>query len=170
MITLILVLRLLHIVAGAFWFGAVLTTVFFIEPAAEAFGSDGERFLAHIASRRRLVTFLVVAALITALAGGGLYWIDSAGLNADWITTRTGLVFTCGAIAGIVAFLIPIAAFRPTLARLDALAKDQKLTGDTASERVTGRAVDARFRRWGTVQAGLLLFAVATMAVARYVP
>jgi uncharacterized membrane protein len=170
LITLILVLRLLHIVAAAFWFGALVTTVFFIEPAAEAFGADGERFLAHIASRRRLVAVLVVAAVITALAGAALYWIDSGGLNANWITTRTGLVFTAGAIAGIVAFFIPIVAFRPTLARLDALAKDQKMTGDAASERVMGRAVDARVRRWGIVQAGLLLFAIAAMAAARYVP
>src|SRR5437773_9256329 len=44
--TLILVLRLLHIVSGAFWLGSVIFAVLLVEPTAKAFGAGGQRFLA----------------------------------------------------------------------------------------------------------------------------
>ena len=52
--TLVLVLRLLHIISGVFWAGSTMLAVFFVEPTAKAFGAAGERFLAHGLFRMRL--------------------------------------------------------------------------------------------------------------------
>jgi len=71
-----LILRLLHIVSGAFWVGTVITAVFFIEPTAQALDREGERFLAHLVIRRRLALVLAIAATVTVTAGALLYWID----------------------------------------------------------------------------------------------
>ena len=147
----------------------VITLVFFVEPAVKAFGDTGERFLAHVAIRQRFVAVLVIAAITTAVAGVLLYWIDSGGLSADWFASHAGLGFTAGAIAGFIALLIPGFAFRPTIARLATLAKDGNTPRDAASERSI-EAIDARFRRWSLLQAGLLVFAIAAMATARYLP
>ena len=95
--TLILVLRLLHIVSGAFWVGSVIFAVLFVEPTAKAFGAVGERFLAHALFRTGLVPILVGAATLAIGAGATLYWIDSSGLRLEWITSHTGLGFTAGA-------------------------------------------------------------------------
>jgi len=81
MIYWMVILRLLHIVSGAFWVGTVVTAVFFIEPTAQALDREGERFLAHLVIRRRLALVLVIAATTAIGAGAILYWIDSDGLD-----------------------------------------------------------------------------------------
>jgi hypothetical protein len=170
---LILVLRLLHIVSGAFWVGAVITLVVFIEPTAEALGGEGDRFLAHLVFQRRLLLVLYVSATITAVAGALLYWIDSGGLQASWITTHFGLGFTVGALAGIAAFSIPVVfgiSFRSAIKHLmDA----EMAAGSPVDPTRPGPSVSmllARVRSWSLLQVGLLLIALAAMATARYLP
>jgi len=170
---LILVLRLLHIISGAFWVGAVITMVVFIEPTAEALGGEGERFLAHLAIQRRLILVMYIAATITAVAGGLLYWIDSGGLQASWITTHFGLGFTVGALAGIAAFSIPVIfgiSFRSTIRQLMDAEKVGSSPGDPAHPGPSISMLLARMRSWSLVQVGLLLIALAAMATARYLP
>jgi hypothetical protein len=169
---LILVLRLFHIVGGAFWFGAVVTAVFFIEPTAEALGAEGERFFAHLAITRRLAAVTAIAATTAIVAGAGLFWIDSSGLQLGWIETHTGLAFALGGLAGFVAFLIAGFFLKPYY---DAFVR-WTAAATTVGEAELGRQRDElqrlehRARQWSLVQVALLLFAVAAMATARYIP
>jgi hypothetical protein len=170
-VELILVLRLFHIVGGAFWFGSVLTAVFFIEPTAEALGAEGERFLAHLAVRRRLVMVMAVAATTAILAGAGLYWIDSGGLSVGWIETHTGFAFTVGGLAALAAYLIAFFFLKPYF---DAFVRSTAATS-SGHELDPGqhdelRRLEIRAKRWGLVQVALLLSAVVAMAAARYIP
>jgi hypothetical protein len=166
----IVVLRLLHIVAGAFWVGAVVTSVFFVEPTATASGREGDRFLAQFAIRRHFVAVLTVAALVSAAAGALLYWIDSGGLRAEWITTNTGLGFTLGALAGLAALAIPPLFLRAEIARLGVVDRGGGREGDGGSEPEASAEGQAHFRRWSLIQAALLLVAIAFMSTARYLP
>jgi hypothetical protein len=169
---LILVLRLLHIVSGAFWVGTIITTVFFIEPTAKALGGEGERFVAYLAIRRGLVVVLVIAATTAIAAGALLYWIDSGGLRLEWITSHTGLGFTAGALAALSAFAIVPIFFRPEADRLTAVAAGRITSTDseTNSQRDERERSERRFRRWSLIQVSLLIFAIAAMATARYLP
>ena len=171
MTALIIALRLLHIVSGAFWVGTIITTVFFIEPAAKELDGEGERFFAHLAIRRRLVVVLAIAATTAIGAGALLYWIDSAGLRLQWIESHTGIGFTAGALAALTAFAIVPIFFRPELDRLTRLASETGSGDGTYGQSVEGTDRSARrFRRWSLIQVTLLILAIAAMATARYLP
>lgn len=159
------ILRLAHIVSGVFWVGSITMAVFFVEPAAKAFGPTGDRFLAHALFRQRLMPVLVTTAILTVVAGGIMYWIDSAGLHVDWITSHTGLGFTAGAAAAVGALLIAAVVLIPEFNRLRQFADDASNHHSDHSP-----VEERRLRRWSLVQVALLLFAAAAMATARYLP
>jgi hypothetical protein len=168
---LILILRMLHIVSGAFWVGSIVLAVLFIEPTAKAFGATGERFLAHALFRMRLLPILVVAATVAIGAGAAMYWIDSGGLRVEWITTPTGLGFTAGALAALAAYAIALIVLKPQFDRLATLL-DKPPASEVEAPSPHGRPEidEARVRRWSLIQVSLLVFAIAAMATARYLP
>ena len=166
-----LILRLLHIVSGAFWVGTVITAVLFIEPTAQALDRDGERFFAHLVIRRRLAVALAIAATVTVTAGALLYWIDSDGLRLEWITTGTGIAFTAGGLSALIALAIAAIILKPEVDRLATIAdKDIGAAEAPAPSLIEDEAVERRLRRWSLIQVTLLVFAISAMAVARYLP
>jgi hypothetical protein len=171
MSALILLLRLLHIVGGAFWVGAVILTVFFIEPTAGELGPAGDRFMAHLV-RRRAALVMAIAAITALGAGAALYWIDSGGLRLEWISTHTGIGFTVGGIAALIAFAIAGIFLKPGVDRFAAMPIDDTSSASAAPEPDHGELerFERRFRRWSLIQVSLLLLAIAAMATARYLP
>jgi len=167
---LLLILRLLHIVSGAFWVGTVVTGVFFIEPTAQALDREGERFFAHLVIRRRLALVLAVAAVTAIGAGAVMYWIDSDGLRLSWITTHTGLTFTAGGLAALTALAIAAIFLKPEVDRLAALEKHQLDVARVQELARVDEAYERRLRHWSLIQVGLLIFAISAMATARYIP
>jgi hypothetical protein len=166
---LIIVLRLLHIVSGAFWVGSIVLAVLFIEPTAKAFGTTGERFLAYALFRMRLLPILVGAATVTIGTGAALYWIASGGLRVEWITTSTGLGFTAGALAALAAYAIALIVLKPQFDRLATLLDNPPASEVEAPSPLGESEMDeAQLRRWSLIQVSLLLFAIAAMATARY--
>jgi hypothetical protein len=154
-VPLIIILRLFHIIGGAVWIGAVVVGVFFIEPAADNLGLAGRTFLFELV-RRRLTDVMAVAATSAVVAGGALYWIDSGGISAGWITSSSGMTFTVGGIAGLTAFVIAAIVLKPAF--------DRRASGrDEAS--VSSGVV----HRWSLIQVGLLVLALAAMSAGRYV-
>lgn len=167
--TLIIVLRLLHIVSGAFWVGSIVLAVLFIEPTAKAFGATGERFLAYALFRMRLLPILVGAATVAIGTGAALYWIASGGLLVEWITTATGLGFTAGALAALAAYAIALIVLKPQFDRLATLLDDPPASEvEAPSSPAEPEMNEARVRRWSLIQVSLLLLAIAAMATARY--
>ena len=113
--------------------------------------------------------FPIVAGL-TILSGAVLYWHDSNGLQAAWITSPTGLAFTIGGLAAILAFVLGGILIGPGVAEQTAVrggARRQQRGTHRGADRATGQSR-------GKAQAGrpdrfpLLLLAALTMAVARY--
>ncbi len=51
----IIVLRLIHILSGAFWFGAVFTTLLFRATRRPGAGPDGQRVMVHVLRDRRFL-------------------------------------------------------------------------------------------------------------------
>jgi hypothetical protein len=89
---LIIVLRLLHVVGGAFWFGSAILTGFFISPTVAATGEVGQKFMGALVKNAGITKIIAAAAGTTVLAGAILYWIDSAGFSSAWSRSGPGLV------------------------------------------------------------------------------
>jgi hypothetical protein len=166
---IVILLRLVHIVAGVFWVGALITMTGFIQPAAKAIGPDGGKFMQQLVGPSRLSFFMSLAAPLTTLAGLALYWLDS-GFRIEWILTPTGLGFTIGGLTGIAALLSGFAVMKPTSDRVAALGKEMQTAGGPPSPtQVTEmQALQEKMRLGGRWVAALLVIAVIAMAIARY--
>lgn len=158
--TLIVLLRLVHIVLGALWVGMMAFTVIFLMPAIADAGPEGGKVMAAL-QRRNVMTVIPLLALANIASGA---WLISAvyGGMAGLMGSRPGQTFATGALLALLAFLLGITLMRPTMLRAAALAQDP----------VANKAELQRLRARGAAVArvvvALLLVAVAAMAVARY--
>jgi len=119
----VLVLRVLHIVAGVFWAGAGWAVAGIFTPAIQATGPAGQQVMGYAVGQRRLSTIFSLAATVNTLTGLLLYWRASVGLNPNWIRTGPGLTLTMGGLAGLTAFLIGFLVNRPLSNRLGAVGR-----------------------------------------------
>ena len=168
----VLVLRLIHIVAGAFWVGSVVTLFLFVQPAAAAVGPDGTRFTYELLHDRRLPLVILGSAAITVLAGIWLLVITTNGLDPDVLFDAARLGYTVGGIVAILTFAVgALYVFPRTMAVARTLgllvAEGRPPTPD--EQQVLARA-GSESRRAGWIVLGGLVIAVACMATASLWP
>ncbi len=164
------VVRMFHIFAGVFWVGSAWLITAFLTPAAEAIGSDAEKFMTYISVRRHYPVLVSVAAGINILAGLLLYWHDSIGLNLVWIRTPTGLAETFAALCAISAFIIAMAVMRPSFEAVGRLGHALHAAGTppTQEQMAAFLAVRKRLDRSELIVSILLGLALLGMATMRY--
>ncbi len=166
----LLLLRIVHVGAAMAWFGGAILGSFFLFPTAEALGPAAGPFMEHLTKRRRMAAFFPIVAALTILAGAGLYWRDSNGLDPAWITSGPGLAFTIGGLAAIAAFVGGLVLIGPSVATQGAVQRELAATGGapTDDQRARLERAAARMRLSGRIDLPLLLIAALTMAVGRY--
>lgn len=98
----LLVLRLIHIGAAAFWVGSVFAFFLFVQPAAVAVGPDATKFTYQLLHHKRFGVVILAAAVVTVLAGIWLLVITSNGLDPDLLFDASRLGFTVGGVAAIL--------------------------------------------------------------------
>ncbi|CAN5122468.1 hypothetical protein BH18CHL2_BH18CHL2_07760 [soil metagenome] len=166
----VIILRVIHIGSTMTWFGGAIIGSFFLAPAAKALGQAGQPFMDYLVKRRRMgIVFPIVAAL-TILSGAPLYWRDSGGLQAAWITSPSGMAFTIGGLAAIVSFIAGLVLVGPSIAEQTAV-QAELAGGDsvpTEAQRQRLERADRMMRLATRFDLPLLLLAALTMAVARY--
>ena len=163
---LTIVLRLLHVGGGAFWFGRAMMMGFFISPTVAATAEVGQKFMGYLVNKARIHIVLTVAASLTILAGAGLYWIDSNGLTSAWTRSSAGLVFGIGGILGLVGYIFGMLIGKniSVLARVGA-----EVQGKPTTDQMNMiQAAQKQLRVVGPVSAFALILAVICMSVARY--
>jgi hypothetical protein len=165
----IIVLRLVHVVGGIFWVGAILLNSLFLLPAMMEAGPGAGAVMAGL-QRRKLMSVLPLVALLTILAGARLMWIASAGSGDTYFQSATGRTLATGAAAGIIAFLIGVFVGRPSGMRAGqlgaAIAKAPESERPALAAELA--AVNRRAGLASKTVVVLLLIAASAMAVARY--
>lgn len=166
----LIVLRLVHIIAGVFWVGSAWFFFVFVEPTAAELGPESEKFMNGMMVRRKAPIVIIIASATTVLAGLALYWRASGGLDAAWVTSGPGIGFTVGALAAIIAFVAGLAIIKPTVDRVGALGAEMRAAGGPPSQPQLDEmaGLQARLHRVGLIDAILLTVAVALMAISRY--
>jgi len=166
---LLIVLRFTHVVFGALWVGMMFFTVVFLTPAIRDAGPPGGAVMAAI-QRRKVMTVTPIFGLLTLASG---FWLVES-LYGGWgamAASRTGMMLSLGAAASLVAFAIGLGFMRPAMLRAAALSQAAgQAASDDERQRLTREAQGYRARSTvlGRVVASLLVLALATMAVARY--
>jgi len=112
----LILVRIVHVGSAMSSFGGAIIAGFFLAPTAAALGQAGQPFMDHLIRRRRMGIFFPIVAAMTILGGAALYWRDSAGLQAAWISSPTGLAFTIGGLAAIAAFVGGLVLIGPSVA------------------------------------------------------
>ena len=167
---LLIFLRIIHVGSAMTWFGGAIVSSFFLQPTVAALGVAGQPFMEHLMNRRKLGVMFPIVAALTVLSGAVLYWRDSAGLQLTWITSPTGLTFTIGGVAAIMAFVGGGVLIGPGIAEQTAV-RGELAAGDgvpTAAQQERLDRADRRLTLAGRIDLPLLLLAGLTMAVARY--
>ena len=168
----VLVLRLIHIVAGAFWVGSVFTFFFFVQPAAIAVGPEATKFTYQLLHHRRLPIWIFGSAVVTVLAGLWLLVITSNGLDPEILFRADRLGYTVGGIAAIVTIGIGGLYVLPRTLTTERTIGTLLSEGrpPTPEEQQTLARVGGEARRAGWLVIVGLAIAVASMATAQYWP
>jgi hypothetical protein len=158
-------LRVVHIVAGAFWVGSALMIALVILPGVRRAGPGSERAL----PMAQISQAMGLSSLLTTLAGLVLYILVSR-FALGWITSGFGLSLTLGALAGLAAWLFGALSTGPTSKKLGALASQIGAAGgpptpEQAAELARLRAKLSTSSAWSTI---LATAALVFMAAARY--
>jgi hypothetical protein len=168
----VVVFRVLHVLGGIAWAGAVFTTVIFLQPTAKAIGPAAGPFMRELLGARRLIDWVLALAWTTIIAGGFLYWHDLqlAGGLGDFLGTSFGLWLTIGAVAALVAVGIGMIATRPALKRSLALGGQIAQAGDSPPPELVQelQATQARSRTLAKWNLGFVALAAFAMSTARY--
>lgn len=170
MSVVLILLRLIHIVAGALWVGAGVAYFLYFEPSAKGLGPARSKFMQDLVGKYRYPIFMNVSSMLTILAGLALYWFSSGGLSMAWVASGPGLGFTLGALAGLIAFGIGFFGIRPRAQRLGALGAAIAASGapPTPEQGAELGRLDAEIHaieRWDVI---MLVISLALMAVSRY--
>jgi hypothetical protein len=168
----LLLLRLVHIVVGVFWVGAVAFIAFFLLPSIQSVGAGGGAVMQQLTQIRRMPGWLTAAAVLTMLAGLLLYWHDSAGFGSvQWMRSGPGVTFGLGALLAIAGTGFHAAVIGPAARELGAIMARAHGPGGppSASDLATVQRLQARIASAARTWAVLLLLAAAAMSVARYV-
>jgi uncharacterized membrane protein len=166
----VIILRLIHIAAGIFWVGAAVVFFLIIQPSAKELGPEGQKFMGHLGTRKKLPAILMASAVLTVLAGILLYAEVSDGFDVDWITSGPGIGFTVGGVAAIITVTLGLIATKPAADRMGALGQAIAADGGPPSPEQAAemQRLQARLTSIGWVSLVLLVIAVVTMATARY--
>jgi uncharacterized membrane protein len=166
----VLVLRLIHIGAGAFWVGSVFTFFLFVQPTAAALGPEAQKFTYNLLHHRRLPAVILGAAVVTVLAGILLLVITSNGLDPDLLFDVSRVGYTIGGVAAILTlgvgglYVFPrTRVVERTIGRLLAEGRPP-----TPEEQQTLARVARESRAAGWIVLAGLAIAVTAMATARY--
>jgi hypothetical protein len=168
----LLLLRLVHIVVGVFWVGAVAFIAFFLLPSLQAAGPAGGAIMQQLTQQQRMPAWLSASGGLTVLAGLLLYWHDSGGFSSvEWMRSGTGITFGIGAVLAIAGIGVGTGVNVPAARELGVIMARAQAAGGlpTPADLAAAERLQARLASGGRAAAVLLLLAAAAMSVARYV-
>jgi hypothetical protein len=161
----LIILRLVHIAAGAFWAGSALLIALVLLPGVRKAGPGGERHL----PMAQISQAMSIAALLTTVAGLLLYGLVSR-FAWGWIISPWGVGLTLGSLAGLAAFLLGLLSTGPTGKKMGLLAAQMGAAGGppTPEQAAELGRLQAKLATSSTVSTILTTVALVLMSVARY--
>ena len=166
---MMIILNLVHILAGVSWAGGVLLFTFFVAPAARDAGPQGGAFMQKLVNEKRFPQAMMLSGILTILSGLAMYWLVSRGLDAAWMSSDHGIAITVGAIAGILAAILSGAMTGRASRRLGALMQEIQAAGGqpTPEQQEVIKSLQATMRLGSLAGAAFILIALIGMSVAR---
>ena len=164
-----LVIRELHILCGALWFGIAVFGALFLGPAVESLGPDGGKVMQAL-QKRGFIVFMPVIAVLTLVSGFYLFYVATGGFNPDLARTHAGRSYSIGGGIGLIAFLIGALIISRSMAKAAAIMRALPTAPESERGRMVAEA--SRLRRRGAIGnqivAVLITITVILMTIAIY--
>lgn len=169
--SLLLLLRLVHIVVGVLWVGTTIFLATFLVPTIKAIGPAGGAVMQELVQRRKLSLYLSIAGPLVLLSGIALYGLADEASGGAFRRSHNGMTFGVGGALALIGGLIGMFYSGPQARRLGEMSQAirERGTPPTPEEGATLGAMQARLGGIQRVVAVLLLLATIAMSVARYV-
>lgn len=163
------VLRLIHIFFGVFWAGSNFLMAGFVIPSVQASGPESGKFMQYLAQKSGFPKYAEIAAWLTILSGGWLFWLASGEFQLQWLLSRHGLPLTVGGLLAIAGFVVAYAIQKPAARRLGILGQQiQSSGGPPKPEQLAELQTQQKKLAQGALWTALLLaLAVIGMGIAR---
>lgn len=165
------VLRILHILSGAFWYGTVIFNARFLMPSLFAAGPAGGPVMAQLI-QRRMPLALMGAGIVNVGSGIWLMFLVSGGDLGAWMQSGMGRTIGIGGALAILAMIIGMVTSTPAARQLATIGAAAARRGGPAPPE-EGAEIARLQKRLGTstiIVSVLMTLAITAMALARYVP
>lgn len=168
---MMITLRVIHILTGVFWGGALFFTTLFLLPSMQASGPAAGPVMRQLVTVRRFPVFVSTAGTLTILSGLWMYWRNSSLSQGAWAGSRPGMVYGIGAAMALISFVVAMTFVAPTAKKLGQLGAAVAQSGAPPTPEQAGAvaALQHRMLIGSRVGAGLVAITIVAMAVARYV-
>jgi len=132
-------------------------------------GPAGGQFMITL-QRRKLHAFMALTALLTVLTGIWLYWVFTAGLQAQVMFSPGGLAFGIGGLCGLLAMILGGAIMGRGFARMTAISGQMASASEAerASHMQEMAALRGRLNLASKFILLLMIVALLLMAVGHY--
>ena len=161
---LVIVLRIIHILAGVFWVGGTLIMTFFIAPTIGATAESGQKFIGYLMNNLKFSQRMAASAGLTILAGVILFGLDAR--NSGWASSGAGRGFGIGALFAIIGFVYGMLVGNTTKAMAKLGAQFQGKP--TPEQMAQMQALMKQQSTYSKIAAATLILAVLFMAISRY--
>lgn len=166
----VLFLRLMHVVGGVFWVGAMTVFAWFLFPAVRAAGPEGGKVMQQVMAGRNLGRWMGTAAFVTVGSGLILFgWFAHISRGA-WMKTPAAHGYAFGALVALVGLGIGLGIGMRSMMRMQRIAREAvPVSGaPTAEQAAEMQRLQARAATAAKVASTLLLISAAVMGTARY--
>ena len=163
-------LRVIHILGGAFWFGSLIFMTAFLLPTLKAIGPASGAVMQQLTEVRKFPLYMMFVPIITILSGLALFYNDSAGTAGAFMRSGPGMTFSTGAVLGIITAALGGSVNAPAGKRLGELGGIVRARGGppTPEEQAEIARLQRRLTSATQAAAVLITLAAACMALARY--
>lgn len=165
---IMIILRLIHVLAGVFWVGTALLLAAFLVPTMRETGRDGGRVIQHLMGPRRLQLFIVIAMALTILSGITMYARWAAATHGSWAGTAPGIAYGIGGAAAILGALAGGLISGAAGQRLAVIGQGIGSGAPSAEQQAEMARLQTRIALGTKLSAILLVIAAGAMGIARY--
>lgn len=161
-------LRLVHIIAGAYWLGGILLWEFVFQPRLARLGPQTAGPVNRVAAPA-IGTSVALTSVLVIATGAAIALRMRWGSLDRFLVDGWGWAIFAGFVASVAALAVGGAGVSPAATKAAALYDTFQGRAPTPEEGIQMMGLVKRISKLTRITAGLVLIAVATMAVARYV-
>lgn len=170
MLAAMILFRLVHVISAVLWVGGFAMLVVFVLPAVRASGPSGGQVMRAMLVKTRLASYFPWVGGLTVLSGLAMMWRDSTISESNWAASRSGMVFSIGGLAGLIALIVGGIMVGRSISQLRSIALASDPAVPPSPEQAARMAqLQERANVGNRIVGPLLAIAVVAMAIGRYV-